>query len=194
MVGAIEVNKVDFLYFNDKATANEMVYKTSISDKEMSTFILRACLLLTGPARMNIEIPASDIGKVDSVLPVEIEGKYNVYAIWSNDKLMYIGKSSDIRQRLRNHLFGCSEETGSKLDLVKKEAISMRLDSHQKRELISKKLGINLDSMIKNDIIIKSAEQNTNNENKAVSTSKKQGETIKTRKSTPVNSKPILTK
>ena len=45
----------------------------------------------------------------------------------------------------------------------------MRLDSHQKRELISKKLGINLDSMIKNDIIIKSAEQNTNNENKAVS-------------------------
>lgn len=111
----------DLLYFNDKATANEMVYKTSISDKEMSTFILRACLLLTGPARMNIEIPASDIGKVDSVLPVEIEGKYNVYAIWSNDKLMYIGKSSDIRQRLRNHLFGCSEETGSKLDLVKKE-------------------------------------------------------------------------
>ena len=80
------------------------------------------------------------------------------------------------------------------LDLVKKEAISMRLDSHQKRELISKKLGINLDSMIKNDIIIKSAEQNTNNENKAVSTSKKQGETVKTRKSTPVNSKPILTK
>ena len=70
----------------------------------------------------------------------------------------------------------------------------MRLDSHQKRELISKKLGINLDSMIKNDIIIKSAEQNTNNENKAVSTSKKQGETVKTRKSTPVNSKPILTK
>ena len=119
-------------------------------------------------------------------LGLDVEPEYN-YTIEDVKKLLTSGTLEQLEDCLEFAPEGV-------LDLVKKEAISMRLDSHQKRELISKKLGINLDSMIKNDIIIKSAEQNTNNENKAVSTSKKQGETVKTRKSTPVNSKPILTK
>ena len=119
-------------------------------------------------------------------LGLDVEPEYN-YTIEDVKKLLTSGTLEQLEDCLEFAPEGV-------LDLVQKEAISMRLDSHQKRELISKKLGINLDSMIKNDIIIKSAEQNTNNENKAVSTSKKQGETVKTRKSTPVNSKPILTK
>lgn len=46
------------------------------------------------------------------------------------------------------------------LDLIKREAIAMRLDSHKKREIISEKLNINLEAMIKNDIIVKTAEVN----------------------------------
>ena len=69
------------------------------------------------------------------------------------------------------------------LDLLKREAIAMRLDSHKKRSLISEKLGINLEAMIKNDIIIKSSEETATAE--APTTTTRKAAPVK-RKSTPV--------
>lgn len=68
------------------------------------------------------------------------------------------------------------------LDLLKREAIAMRLDSHKKRNLISEKMGINLEAMIKNDIIIKSSEQTTT---EAPTATTRKAAPVK-RKSTPV--------
>ena len=62
----------------------------------------------------------------------------------------------------------------------------MRLDSHKKRNLISEKLGINLEAMIKNDIIIKSSEQTATTE--APETTARKAAPVK-RKSTPVKKK-----
>ena len=59
----------------------------------------------------------------------------------------------------------------------------MRLDSHKKRSLISEKLGINLEAMIKNDIIIKSSEETATTEAPTATTRK--AAPVK-RKSTPV--------
>ena len=58
----------------------------------------------------------------------------------------------------------------------------MRLDSHKKRNLISEKMGINLEAMIKNDIIIKSSEQTTT---EAPTATTRKAAPVK-RKSTPV--------
>ena len=68
------------------------------------------------------------------------------------------------------------------LDLLKREAIAIRLDSHKKRNLISEKMGINLEAMIKNDIIIKSSEQTTT---EAPTATTRKAAPVK-RKSTPV--------
>lgn len=77
----------------------------------------------------------------------------------------YLYTLDEIRELLKNGTEDQLEDclnfapTGV-LDLVKREAIAMRLDSYTKREMISKKLGINLEAMIKNDIIIKASESN----------------------------------
>ena|GEM_PF-4827226 len=83
--------------------------------------IKRAKDLLCGTKRLKIKIPSSDIGREDANLPEGIDPRFNVYAIWSDDSLMYIGKAKDIKQRLRQHLFSCSDKTNSKLDEVEKE-------------------------------------------------------------------------
>ena len=86
-------------------------------------------------------------------LGIEVEPEYT-YTLEEIRELLTTGTEAQLEDCLNFAPEGV-------LDLLKREAIAMRLDSHKKRSLISEKLGINLEAMIKNDIIIKSSEQTT---------------------------------
>lgn len=61
----------------------------------------------------------SDCRELDCI-DTTIRAKGNVYFIFDDKKLLYVGKSLDIKQRLRQHLIKCSKKTYSKIQDVQK--------------------------------------------------------------------------
>ena len=55
--------------------------------------------------------------ELDCEVPT-IKAEGNVYFIFDNDKLLYVGKSLDVSQRLRQHLIKCNKKTYSKIQSV----------------------------------------------------------------------------
>ena len=49
-----------------------------------------------------------------------IKAEGNVYFIFDKDKLLYVGKSLDVSQRLSQHLIKCPQKTYSKIQRVQK--------------------------------------------------------------------------
>lgn len=72
------------------------------------------------------------------------------------------------------------------LDLLKKVAVDIRLDSTEKRKVIGEHLKVNLDAMIKNDIIIKQAESAAGKEEDAKPAGRRSKPVSTTRKAAPV--------
>lgn len=87
--------------------------------------------------------------ELQSELGVHVEPEYN-YGLEEIRELLKNGTEDQLEDCLNFAPSGV-------LDLIKREAVAMRLDSHNKRAMISKKLGVNLEAMIKNDIIIKTS-------------------------------------
>ena len=76
---------------------------------------------MIGDGKNLIPIPKASIGVKTSKLPKAIPSESGIYAIWSNDDLMYVGEVGDklkLTGRLKQHLFSCSASTASKLDKV----------------------------------------------------------------------------
>lgn len=97
---------------------------------------------------------------LDNYLVVESEDVRDVIGIVAEPEYFY--SESEIIELLKNgtmdQLLDCLDYApAGVLDLVKKYAIDIRLDSSEKRRAISERLSINLDAMIKNDIIVKEA-------------------------------------
>lgn len=62
---------------------------------------------------------AQDCRELDCAdTPIRAEG--NVYFIFDEDKLLYVGKSLNIKQRLCQHLIKCNKKTYSKIQEVQK--------------------------------------------------------------------------
>jgi len=67
-------------------------------------------------------IPPLEIGDLKSNILARIDERFNVYAIWVDGNLMYIGETKDIKARLRQHLLCCSDSTDSKFEEIQRES------------------------------------------------------------------------
>lgn len=113
---------------------------------------------------------------VQEQLGIEVEPEYN-YTLEDIRKILTSGTDDELEDCLNFAPAGV-------LDLLKREAIAMRLDSHKKRKMISDKLGVNLEAMIKNDIIIKTSAEQTGAEVAAPTETKRKAPTPVKRKTT----------
>ena len=102
-------------------------------------------------------------GKIllESYLMIENEEACSDLGIVTEPEYFYT--SEEIHELLingtENQLLDCLQfAPAGVLDLLKSIAVEIRLDSTSKRNLISEHLHVNLDAMIKNDIVVKAAE------------------------------------
>ena len=100
---------------------------------------------------------------LDSYLMIEDEGALSDLSIEAEPEYFY--NEEDVLKLLKkgtmDQLLDCLEfAPKGVLELLKKVAVEIRLDSNEKRKAISEKLHVNLDAMIKNDIIISQANSN----------------------------------
>lgn len=81
-------------------------------------------LVLIGKHKNKIAIDSNVIGVKGAKLPQDIPVFPGIYAIWSNNSLKYIGETTNLKGRLKEHFISTSR--ASKLNEIKKEVLKNR--------------------------------------------------------------------